>query len=58
MKKRVNKYLVIMFILIVIAEVLVRINNDICNLFGIVLLPIIIIFGFMLIYKDKKQNLK
>ncbi len=47
-----------MFILIVIAEVLVRINNDICNLFGIVLLPIIIIFGFMLIYKDKKQNLK
>ena len=47
-----------MFILIIVAEVLIRIKNDICNIIGIILLPIIIIVGFILIYSDKKQNRK
>ena len=56
--KKLNKYIIIMFILIIIAEILIRINNNICNIIGIVLLPIIIIVGFILIYSDKKQNRK
>ena len=56
--KKVNKYIIFMFILIVVAEILIRINNNICNIIGIVLLPIIIIVGFILINSDKKQNRK
>ena len=58
MKKRLTKWLITMFILIIIAEILIRINNSICNLLGIILLPIIIIIGFIIVYKDKKQNQK
>lgn len=47
-----------MFILIIIAQFLVRINNYICNIIGVILLPIILIIGFILIYIDKKQNPK
>ena len=56
--KNLNKYIIIMFILIIVAEILIRIKNDICNIIGIILLPIIIIVGFILIYSDKKQNRK
>lgn len=56
MKRNLNKYLIIMFILIIAAEILIRIKNNICNIIGIVLLPIIIIIGIKMLYKDKKQN--
>ena len=56
MKKNLNKWLIIMFILIILAQVLIRVNNQICNIIGVILLPIILIVGFILIYTDKKQN--
>lgn len=45
-----------MFVLIVIAEILIRINNKTCNIIGICLLPLVIINGFILIKYDNKKN--
>lgn len=58
MKKNLNRWLIAMFILIILDEVLIRINHQVCNIIGIILLPLIIIVGFILIYSDKKQNQK
>ena len=54
MKK--NKLIIIMFILLILDQILVRINNNICNIIGIILLPIIFIIGFIMLNTDKKQN--
>lgn len=56
MKKNLNKWLIIMFILIVLDEILIRVNNNICNIIGIILLPFVIVVGFILIHNEK-QNL-
>ena len=45
-----------MLILILLAEVFIRINNKICNIIGICLLPFVIVSGFILIKKDKKKE--
>lgn len=42
-----------MFLLIISVEILVRIDNRICNIIGICLFPLVIISGFMLLKKDK-----
>ena len=53
MKKKLNKWMIIMFLLIISVEILVRIDNRICNIIGICLFPLVIISGFMLLKKDK-----
>lgn len=58
MKKFVGKQrncFITMFILIVICEVLLRVDNMVFQILGIVLLPFIILFGFLLIKGDKKN---
>lgn len=58
MKKFVGKQrncFITMFILIVICEVLLRVDNMVIQILGIVLLPVIILFGFLLIKGDKKN---
>ncbi len=58
MKKFVGKQrncFITMFILIVICEVLLRVDNMVIQILGIVLLPFIILFGFLLIKGDKKN---
>lgn len=47
-----------MFSLIVICEVLLRVDNKIIQIVGISLVPFIILFGFLLIKNDKRINIK
>ncbi len=62
MKKFVGKQkycFITMFSLIVICEVLLRINNKIIQIVGVSLVPFIILFGFLLIKNDKRNiNIK
>lgn len=59
MKKLVGKQkncFISMAILIVLCEILLRIDNRIIQLFGVCLTPIIIMFGFMLLKNDQKKS--
>lgn len=62
MKKFVGKQkycFITMFSLIVICEVLLRIDNKFIQIVGISLVPFIILFGFLLIKNDKRNiNIK
>lgn len=62
MKKFVGRQkncFITMFSLIVICEILLRIDNKIVQSIGIVLMPFIVLFGFLLIKNDKKDiNIK
>lgn len=58
MKKFVGKQkncFITMFVLIVVCEILLRIDNKIIQFLGICLLPFIILFGFLLIKNDQKN---
>lgn len=62
MKKFVGKQkycFITMFSLIVICEVLLRVDNKFIQIVGISLVPFIILFGFLLIKNDKRNiNIK
>ncbi len=62
MKKLVGKQkncFITMLSLIVICEVLLRVDNKIIQIIGISLVPFIILFGFLLIKNDRRSlNIK
>ena len=58
MKKKLNKWMIIMFLLIISVEILVRVDNKICNIIGMCLFPLVIITGIMLLKSDKKKESK
>ena len=58
MKKFINKQkncFMTLFILVVISEILLRIDNMIIQTIGIVLTPVIAILVFMVIRNDQKE---
>lgn len=60
MKKFVNKQkncFLTMFFLIVVCEILLRIDNKIFQSLGICLLPFIILFVFLFIKNDQKKDI-
>ena len=56
LKSALNKYIIIMFILIVLAEILLRLDNKLLNVCGMVCLPLIIVVGIIMIIKDNKED--
>lgn len=56
LKENINKYIIFMFILIIIAEILLRVNNKLLNIYGLIFFPIIVIAGIVLLIKDKKKS--
>lgn len=60
MKKLVSKQkncLIAMIILIVVCEILLKVDNKIIQSIGICLTPIIVYLGLLLIKKDQKKEL-
>lgn len=56
LKENINKYIIFMFALIIIAEILLRVNNKLLNICGLIFFPIIVIAGTVLLIKDKKKS--
>lgn len=55
LKKKSNIIGILMFILMIISAVLLRVENNITKIIGLVLFPIIIILGIILLKIDKKK---
>ena len=58
MKKFIGKqknYFATLFILVVLCEILLRINNKVIQTIGIVLTPIIAMLVFLVIRNDQKE---
>lgn len=53
-----KKCFIAMFILIVICEILIRVDNMFIQTLGICLVPFIVLFGFFLIKNDQKKLTK
>lgn len=54
--KKLKIWFIIMFIMLILSFILLRINNKVCQVIGISLLPIIIVIGFIIIKKDKNYD--
>lgn len=51
--KKLKKYFLIMFILLIISAIFLRIDNYILKTLGIILFPFVIALGLIIITKDK-----
>lgn len=56
LKENLNKYIIFMFTLIIIAEILLSVNNKLLNICGLIFFPIIVVAGIVLLIKDKKKS--
>lgn len=54
MKSKSNIIIIIMFVLLIVSAITLRINNNIINLIGLILFPIVIVLGIILLNIDKK----
>lgn len=52
-----KKYLLKMFALIAVCEILLKINNAFMQSLGIILVPFIVTYGFLVLKNDSKSNL-
>lgn len=54
LKNKSNIVGFIMFIFMIVSAILLRINNNITKLIGLVLFPIVVILGIILLKEDKR----
>lgn len=52
-KNKHNKWFIIMFILIIMASILLRINSNITKIIGLIIFPFVILSGIIIIHIEK-----
>ena len=52
--KNLNKYIILMFILLITSKIMLRQKKETLNIIGVVLIPIILIIGILMLRKNKK----